>query len=221
MLSSLPGIRRDSLPEVAFDDFCRWISTSLMELFDFEGLEPAKDTSSGSVFHSAESPEWYTPEWLIDLIRQTMGDIDLDVASCEFANQYVKAKRFYTEADNGLIQPWDGPRILCNPPGGLVKEFWIRWVTEYLAGHFKMGIWVGFNIQQLQTLQNIHTTSPLDFPFCIPNKRLKFYNPAIDEKKSRPAHANYILFSGPLRMYRTFHRVFTPIGKVVIPELLS
>jgi ParB family transcriptional regulator, chromosome partitioning protein len=44
-----------------------------------------------------------------------MGAFDLDPASCEEANQTVKATKFYGAADNGLEHEWYG-KIWLNPP---------------------------------------------------------------------------------------------------------
>ncbi len=39
--------------------------------------------------------EWYTPNYIIDAARKTMGSIDLDPASSAIANQTVMAKKYY------------------------------------------------------------------------------------------------------------------------------
>lgn len=37
----------------------------------------------------------------------------------------AKLPRFWTEADNGLLQPWDGERVWCNPPYSAIWP-WVR-----------------------------------------------------------------------------------------------
>ena len=37
--------------------------------------------------YNNENIEWYTPTIIIEAVRESMGSIDLDVASCEEANQ--------------------------------------------------------------------------------------------------------------------------------------
>lgn len=59
--------------------------------------------------------EYYTPEAIIVAAWNTMGGIDLDPASSAEANKTVQAKRFFTEADDGLTQEWSG-RIWMNHP---------------------------------------------------------------------------------------------------------
>jgi hypothetical protein len=62
------------------------------------------------------SVEWYTPAIYIETARQALGgEFDLDPANCVKANERVRARIYFTRADNGLSKPWHG-RIWCNPP---------------------------------------------------------------------------------------------------------
>lgn len=61
--------------------------------------------------------EWYTPSWIMERIRRVLGGIDLDPASCEFANTIVQAKKFYTNDDDGLELEWSGTVWMNHPFG--------------------------------------------------------------------------------------------------------
>lgn len=124
--------------------------------------------------HSMDSPEWYTPSAFVEAAREVMGGIDLDPASHEEANRTVKAAEFFTEIDNGLRLGWHG-RIFLNPPGGLVREFWQALVLPPNSGTIEQVIWIGYSLEQLQTLQTQGSRkSPLDFPICVTSKRIAF-----------------------------------------------
>jgi hypothetical protein len=182
--------------------------------------------------HSCDSPEWYTPSPFVEAARAVMGGIDLDPASHEEANRIVKAKRFYTVEDNGLTQPWRG-RVFLNPPGAkddagdrLVPQFWKRLVSDFVTGDVEQAIWIGFSLEQFQTLQ-IFDVSPLDFSLCIPSKRIAFVeNEAkkaerfarlkargkVPTERSSPSHAGYICYLG--RNLSKFVTEFGPFGAV-------
>jgi hypothetical protein len=68
--------------------------------------------------HSSESSEHYTPASIVESARVTLDVIDLDPASCEEANGWIKARNIYTREDDGYTKPWFG-RVFLNPPGGL------------------------------------------------------------------------------------------------------
>lgn len=189
--------------------------------------------------HTMDSPEWYTPSFIVDGAREVMGDIDLDPASHEEANRIVKARRFFTVEDDGLLQPWRG-RILVNPPGGkdpnrgnksLVPLFWSHLLQERDAASMLHedfeAIWIGYSLEQIQTLQSIRgIQTPISFPMCVPRQRIAFVENEAKRlariekfkaegktiKENQPSHANYISYIGPNS--GQFRRVFEKIGAV-------
>lgn len=71
--------------------------------------------------HSSESAEHYSPPAVVALAYRVLGDVDLDPASCEAANSYIEASRYFDARDDGLHRDWYG-RVFLNPPGGLVDR---------------------------------------------------------------------------------------------------
>ncbi|MCG6216245.1 hypothetical protein [Vibrio furnissii] len=65
---------------------------------------------------SSEEVEYYTPVDIIDAARECMGSIDLDPASCAIANQTVRAVRYFTKEDDGMVQPWMAKTLFMNHP---------------------------------------------------------------------------------------------------------
>jgi hypothetical protein len=177
--------------------------------------------------HSMDSPEWYTPAPIVEAARRVLGAIDLDPASHEEANRTVKAARYFTEADNGLVQEWEG-RVFINPPGGLVGEFWKKLLA---SPGVTEAIWIGYSLEQLQTLQCVGAgMTPLEWPMCVTRKRIAFVEN--EEKKaarrakliaagkkpnaaSSPSHSNYISYVG-YEHHDAFVAEFSKFGQVVI-----
>jgi hypothetical protein len=143
-----------------------------MDAFYATEMEAARRTApSFAGRHACDSPEWYTPEPFVEAARAVMGGIDLDPASHAEANRIVNATTYFTERTNGLLHPWFG-RVFLNPPGGLVNEFWKK-----LAGarDIDQAIWIGYSLEQLQTLQHADADStPIDWPMCVLNRRIAF-----------------------------------------------
>lgn len=179
--------------------------------------------------HSHDSPEWYTPSLYIESARRVMGRIDLDPASHPEANALVRARRIYTETDNGLIKRWRGC-VFINPPTGLVGEFWLKLMAEYHAGRVKQAIWIGYSLEQIQTLQNLEQKLflPIEYPTCYLRTRIAFIENAAKRRsrfrklraigkspnpRSQPSHGNYITYLGVHRA--AFAREFGQFGKVI------
>ena len=91
--------------------------------------------------------EWYTPPSFIELVREVLGTIDLDPASCATAQGWIQAKTFYTKEQDGLSQPWFG-RVFCNPPYGseevrlMAKRFLLHGIQQYQAGTINSAIFL-------------------------------------------------------------------------------
>ena len=73
---------------------------------------------------------WFTPKSIFDGLRLTF---DLDPAHPGRDNPYcvVPARKIYTKADNGLVQPWFG-LVFMNPPFNGREEH-LPWVERFLA----------------------------------------------------------------------------------------
>jgi ParB family chromosome partitioning protein len=176
--------------------------------------------------HSAASVEHYTPSDIVEAARATMGSIDLDPASCELANQTVRAGRIFTAADDGLAHEWSG-NVFLNPPGGKVANrsntviFWEKLCREWLAGRVRSAVFVAFSLEFLQTAQR-SIRSPLDYAICIPRSRLRFLAPNADGSLTvgaSPTHANAIVYMGG--DIATFRSAFAEIGGVIAPSWMA
>jgi hypothetical protein len=58
------------------------------------------------------SDDVWTPSWIFDRLGLTF---DLDVATPPGGVEWIPAARYYTQAEDGLAQPWEG-RVWMNPP---------------------------------------------------------------------------------------------------------
>jgi phage N-6-adenine-methyltransferase len=75
--------------------------------------------------------EWYTPPQWVERARVAMGTIDLDPASCAFAQKCVRASIWFDKAADGLRQPWAG-NVWLNPPysRGTIGRFIEKLIVE-------------------------------------------------------------------------------------------
>lgn len=104
-------------------------------------LNMIKDEKKPHVANNSGCNEWYTPDEYIELAWDVLGEIDLDPASCEFANRTIQAKQYFTVEQDGLRQEWHG-RVWMNPPysAELVQQFSAKFSDEYEKGNIEEGI---------------------------------------------------------------------------------
>jgi ParB family chromosome partitioning protein len=154
------------------------------------------------------SDEWYTPAKIISAARQVMGDIDTDPASCELAQEIVKAHRYYTIADNGLFNPWYG-RVWLNPPysSKCVVQFTSKFTDEYLSGNMTEGIVLVNNYADTRWFHRLLNR----FPVCFTLNRLEFWAP--DKSPHRNRWGQAFFYAGNNK--QKFASVFSQFGTVV------
>ena len=71
----------------------------------------------------------YTPKWVFDLLDVTF---DLDVAAPVGGVPWIPALHSYSQADDGLTQPWHG-LVWCNPPYSDILP-WVRRLNKHGNG---------------------------------------------------------------------------------------
>ena len=117
--------------------------------------------------------EWWTPIEYMESVREVMQHIDLDPASCEKANAVVRAATFYSEEDDGLMQPWFG-KVFMNPPYSTNKPFAEKMIAEYEAGNVEEAIvLLGAHAIETKWFANYW-----DYVLCFTGHRIKFNTPS-------------------------------------------
>lgn len=74
--------------------------------------------------------ERYTPPWLMRSLNQEF-EFTLDVCA---TSESAKCSRYFTRKENGLVQPWAGERVWCNPPFDDIRN-WVgkAWMETALG----------------------------------------------------------------------------------------
>lgn len=161
--------------------------------------------------------EWYTPAHVIEAARQVMGGIDLDPASCETAQEVVRAERWYGVDDDGLDRNWSG-RVWMNPPYSLKGEYALDvWITrlqrDFRSGAVDEAVMLINNVADSQAGASALAESSAA---CFTCPRLKFKRPGAMDANP-PLGQMILLYSHREEAVAEFARVFGGIGTVVVP----
>lgn len=175
-------------------------------------IEEAKNNRP-HVANNSGNNEWYTPSRYIEAARQVMGEIDLDPASSEIANQWVKAKTYFDEQTNGLDKKWFG-RVWMNPPYAqpLINDF-----SQKLTDEVKNG-----NVQEAIVLTNNATETNWGGRLlanadavCFNKGRIRFLQPD-GSLKDAPLQGQMICYYG--NNVERFIEVFNQFGVCLCAE---
>ncbi len=174
-----------------------------------------------NIQHSSRSDEWYTPPAILESVRAVLKQIDFDPASDAFGNAHVKATKYLTKAEDGLVSGWGNPKTLfLNPPGGkrgnksLAALFWDRLILQRDYPGIGHAIFMAFSLEQLQTTQG--SRYPIAaFPFVVPRRRIRFVQ-ADGTPGKAPSHSNMIVYvPGKVDRREDFRDVFGAMGAVI------
>ena len=70
---------------------------------------------------SSNSDEWATP---VKIFNELNNEFNFNLDVCATDDNH-KVERYFTQAENGLIQSWGGCRVFCNPPYSNISE-WVK-----------------------------------------------------------------------------------------------
>jgi ParB family chromosome partitioning protein len=135
--------------------------------------------------------EWYTPPEYIAAAREVLGEIDLDPASSEKAQETVRAKQFFTIDDDGLARQWDTGSVWLNPPyaAKLVAPFVARLIEHVRAGN--EALLLVNNATQTRWFQ---AAAGAAAAICFPAGRVTFFDDG--ETPGQPLQGQAVLYFG-------------------------
>ena len=138
-----------------------------------------------------------------------MGEIDLDPASHVLAQPTVRAKRFFTAADDGLVQEWSG-RTFLNPPyeRRLLPSFVGKLLSSYASGAVSQAVLL---VNAYSDVQWFHDAARAAAVVCFPRGRVKFLSPAGDRFMQMQSQAFFYFGADDA----AFRRVFADVGVIM------
>ena len=168
-------------------------------------LKKIDEVKKPHVTNNSGNNEWYTPRNIIEAARRAMGSIDVDIASSDKAQVFVKASEYYTIETNGLDKPLHG-NIWLNPPyaADLVNKFITKIVDE--RGDYEQAIVLVNNATETEWFEKLVSVSSA---ICFPKGRIRYFLPDGSQGGS-PLQGQAIVYIG--KNIENFDREFADIG---------
>lgn len=97
--------------------------------------------------------------------------------------------------------------------------WWRKLLAEFHEGHVSEAIFIGFNLEQLQVMQDGEKLGPLNFPICFPKKRIDYLKQTPNGLKQggQPPHASFICLVSRFTAWSSFAKAFRDIGRCTQP----
>jgi len=150
---------------------------------------------------------YFTPGFIIEAARVTLGGIDLDPASSEAANKSVRASVFFT--GRGLEQPWCGRVWMNHPFSREGNPLWVnKLVSEFGSKNVSAACCITFAATSEKWFRQL-----LYFPQCFLQPRTNYYLPDGSLKKG-VTKGSVVTYMGP--NLKRFRQAFAGLGVVKV-----
>lgn len=175
------------------------------------------DNSPQSPLFTSNSSEWYTPSHIAQVVQQALSVIDLDPCAPLLSadkQQPIKAARYFTQAENGLIQTWHGS-VFLNPPYGHSIKHWIaKFVQELALGHIGPSIMLVPARTDTVWFQDVWQAQAI----CFIRGRLKFTGPNnVGNTATFPSVLAYFEPQNKSFANMNFTKAATHLGQIIYP----
>jgi hypothetical protein len=169
--------------------------------------------SSASAAAEYDGDSYGTPAKYVEPGRRVMGGIDFDPASNARAANVIRAKRYCTKEDSGLLVPWVADSIWLNPPysKGLIEAFVKKFCDELALEHFDTAIVLVNSSTETDWYQSLLGACDA---ICLPDHRIAFEldGVAIDQNR----YAQTFFYVGDA--IDAFEREYSQFGKILFPR---
>ena len=154
--------------------------------------------------------EWYTPSYIIEAARKTMGSIDLDPFSSLEANQNVKAGHIYTQDVNGFEKEWFG-NVWCNHPFSREnnQKIFKKAILEFEKGNCKNICMITF----ASTSEKWFMPS-MSYPQCFIHGRVQYMDNTLQIVKG-VTKGSVVTYIG--KSIESFYSAFKEHGTIKVP----
>ena len=175
---------------------------------------PWYNTRGNPSFNHTGNEERYTPQPIIERMHAVFGQPpDVDPASCELANQVIKANQFYTKADDGLSKKWQG-KVWLAPPftAGVINQFVEKLIDAYHKSHVMEAILLVESLSQPNWFVHAKSACDVEFMYTKSGGRLCYTTP--DGERYPGKSRGYLFYFGDTPSQ--FAEVFSDLGRCYI-----
>jgi len=167
------------------------------------------------ILTSHQSQDWYTPPYIIEMVREVLGVIGLDPASDPIPQRWIKADR-YLDNPWGLNCAWKASTVFCNPPYGKLagqsnQAVWsLTMSDQYRAGAFKEGILLINSTHGYKWYEELWTR----YTVCLARERIRFVKPDGTIGGQAKRGQTFVYFGVD---DQKFAHVFGKLGRIIRP----